>query len=66
MVSINSAGPLRSLSIVKAEHAAESLTPTHACGRYRMPRRGLDQSVLDALMISLHVIVSDELADGTA
>jgi hypothetical protein len=35
----------------------------------RAPRKhghGLDQLVLDALMISLHVIVSDELANRTA
>jgi hypothetical protein len=49
----------------KSQHPTESLTSPHPCSRHRQYGSGLEQSVLDALVIALHVIVSNELANST-
>ena len=62
VLSRYSAGPLHSRFTIETQHPTEPLTPLCFCPRHRRRRSGLDQSVFDALVIALHVIVSNELA----
>ncbi len=57
---------LRRLAMVEAQQPAESFTPRHrrvvvgGCGEWR------DQPVVEPLVVALHVIMLDELADSEA
>jgi hypothetical protein len=65
VLSRYSAGRLRSRSTIEVQHSTESLTPLHPCFLHRQSGSGLEQSVLDALVIALRVIVHYEFGDGT-
>jgi hypothetical protein len=66
VLSRYSAGFLRDCSTIEVQHPAESLMPLHPWPLHRHCGSGLEQPVLDTLVIALHVIVSNELANSTA
>ncbi len=54
---------LRRVAVVVAKHAAEALARTHRTRVPRHPPIGLDDPVVEALVVPLGVVVSDELAN---
>ena len=65
VLSRYSAGRLRSRSTIEVQHSTESLTALYPRSLHWQSGSGLEQSVLDALVIPLRVIVHYEFGDGT-